>query len=240
MGVLGTPDVTFSDDGWQTISMSGYYETGTKVLMQGTRPVLAGYSEDGPFNDSFVASGVASRFYEITVTPQNAGTNSLYNASLRLYYSDADIQGINENSLKLVRLTNDGWIYVGGTVNTSENYVEANNIHEVGLFAFADPDSITNVDSDVEGLVNEFKLEQNHPNPFNPTTTIRFSLPQATQLKINIYSIIGEQVATIAEGTYEAGYHKVTFNEKNLPSGTYIYRLESNDFIQVKKMILIK
>ncbi len=46
-----------------------------------------------------------------------------------------------------MRLTNDGWIYVGGTVNTNENYVEASNIHDVGIFAFADPDSITNVDS---------------------------------------------------------------------------------------------
>ncbi len=52
--------------------------------------------------------------------------------------------------------------------------------------------------------------------------------------------MLGEQVATIAEGMYESGYHKVTFNASNLPSGTYIYRLESSDFVQVKKMILLK
>jgi hypothetical protein len=52
--------------------------------------------------------------------------------------------------------------------------------------------------------------------------------------------MLGEQVNTIAEGMYDAGYHKVTFNASNLPSGTYIYRLESNDFVQVRKMILIK
>ncbi|MCU0333162.1 MAG: T9SS type A sorting domain-containing protein [Ignavibacteriaceae bacterium] len=52
--------------------------------------------------------------------------------------------------------------------------------------------------------------------------------------------MLGEQVASIAEGMYESGYHKITFNANNLPSGTYIYRLESSDFVQVKKMMLIK
>jgi len=93
---------------------------------------------------------------------------------------------------------------------------------------------------EVEVLPTQYELSQNYPNPFNPSTTIRFSLPQAAQLKINLYNMLGEQVATIAEGMYELGYHKVTFNASSLPSGTYIYRLESSDFVQVKKMILIK
>jgi hypothetical protein len=52
--------------------------------------------------------------------------------------------------------------------------------------------------------------------------------------------MLGEQVATLAEGTYEAGYHKVTFNASSLPSGSYIYRIESSEFTQVRKMVLIK
>jgi hypothetical protein len=94
--------------------------------------------------------------------------------------------------------------------------------------------------AEVEVVPTQYELSQNYPNPFNPSTTIRFSLPKQTQLKINIYNMIGEQVATIAEGMYESGYHKVTFNASNLPSGTYIYRLQSNEFVQVKKMILLK
>ena len=93
---------------------------------------------------------------------------------------------------------------------------------------------------EVEVVPTQFELSQNYPNPFNPSTTIRFSLPKETQLKINIYNMLGEQVATIAEGMYESGYHKVTFNASNLPSGGYIYRIESSDFVQVKKMILLK
>ncbi|NWG27529.1 MAG: T9SS type A sorting domain-containing protein [Ignavibacteriaceae bacterium] len=91
-----------------------------------------------------------------------------------------------------------------------------------------------------ESMPSKYSLEQNYPNPFNPSTTIRFSLPEAAQIKINLYNMLGEQVATIAEGMYESGYHKVTFNASSLPSGSYVYRLESSEFIQVKKMLLLK
>jgi hypothetical protein len=93
---------------------------------------------------------------------------------------------------------------------------------------------------EVEIMPTQFELSQNYPNPFNPSTTIRFSVPKETKLKINIYNMLGELIETLAEGTYEAGYHKVTFNASNLPSGAYIYRIESPDFVQVRKMVLIK
>jgi hypothetical protein len=101
---------------------------------------------------------------------------------------------------------------------------------------------------EVEIMPTKFELSQNYPNPFNPSTTIRFSLPKATQLKINIYNMLGELVATLAEGTYEAGYHKVTLNASTLSSGAYIYRIESSDlstgsgqsFVQTRKMMLLK
>lgn len=93
---------------------------------------------------------------------------------------------------------------------------------------------------EVEIVPTKFELSQNYPNPFNPSTTIRFSLPKETQLKINIYNMLGQIVETIAEGTYEAGYHKLSFNASYLPSGVYIYRIESNEFVQVRKMSLIK
>jgi uncharacterized delta-60 repeat protein len=209
------------------------------------------YSDSIPgtsFNDSFVASGVASRFYEISVTPQNAGTNSSFNASLRLYYSDFDIQGINENNLKLVRLTNDGWIYVGGTVNTSENYVEANNVHDVGVFAFADPDSITNVDSKEDGLVNEFRLEQNYPNPFNPSTKIKYTIPsviasgakQSHFVSLKIYDALGNEVATLVNEYKQGGSYEIEFNAAGLSSGIYFYKLQAGGFIETKKMILLR
>ena len=89
-------------------------------------------------------------------------------------------------------------------------------------------------------IPDAFALKQNYPNPFNPSTTIKFSLPVQTQLKINLYNMLGEKVATIAEGMYEEGYYNITFDAAELSSGTYIYRLESNNFTETKKMILIR
>jgi hypothetical protein len=93
---------------------------------------------------------------------------------------------------------------------------------------------------EVEIIPMKFALSQNYPNPFNPNTTIRFSLPVQTQLKINIYNMLGELVKTLSEGIYEAGYYNINFDAAELSSGTYIYRLESNNFTETKKMILMK
>jgi hypothetical protein len=86
----------------------------------------------------------------------------------------------------------------------------------------------------------DFELSQNYPNPFNPVTTIKYSLPQSGNVKLNVYNLLGEQVAELVNGYKEAGVHTINFNAENLNSGLYIYKLESNGFVQSKKMTLIK
>ncbi|HOJ06652.1 MAG: T9SS type A sorting domain-containing protein [Ignavibacteriales bacterium] len=102
--------------------------------------------------------------------------------------------------------------------------------------------NVTGLNNNTESI--DYFLFQNYPNPFNPATKIRFSLPKETRLKINIYIMLGELVETIAEGTYEVGYHKVAFNATSavggLPSGLYIYRIESSEYVQTSKMLLLK
>ncbi len=70
-------------------------------------------------------------------------------------------------------------------------------------------------------------LHQNHPNPFNPSTAISFSLPDVTKVKVVVYNAIGQQVAELANEQMEAGYHNVDFDGSNLSSGMYFYRLET-------------
>ncbi|MCF8414208.1 MAG: T9SS type A sorting domain-containing protein, partial [Melioribacteraceae bacterium] len=86
----------------------------------------------------------------------------------------------------------------------------------------------------------EFGLSQNYPNPFNPTTTIRVALPKESHVVLNIYNILGEKVKTLANELMPAGYSNFTFDASNLNSGMYIYRVEAGDFVEVKKMILLK
>ena len=89
-------------------------------------------------------------------------------------------------------------------------------------------------------LPNEFSLDQNYPNPFNPSTKIVYSLPKAGYIKLEIFTIDGRLVKTIAEGMQQAGSHSLTFSAENLNSGVFFYRLSYNGKSEVKKMLLIK
>ena len=89
-------------------------------------------------------------------------------------------------------------------------------------------------------LPDHYSLNQNYPNPFNPVTTINFGLPKDAIVNLTVYNILGREVATLVNGVKEAGYHSVKWDASKLPSGIYIYRLKTDDFTGVKKMILIK
>ncbi len=85
-----------------------------------------------------------------------------------------------------------------------------------------------------------FSLSQNYPNPFNPTSNIRFTLPQANNVRLDVYNINGQLVQTLVNSRMNAGEHTVQFNAGSLASGVYIYRIISGNFVQSKKMTLIK
>jgi PKD repeat protein len=86
----------------------------------------------------------------------------------------------------------------------------------------------------------EFSLEQNSPNPFNPMTEIRFSLPRDANATLKVYNVRGQMVATLADGVLQAGPHAVMWDARQHPSGVYFYRLETPDFSETKKMIMLK
>ena len=91
-----------------------------------------------------------------------------------------------------------------------------------------------------EVLPSKYDLSQNYPNPFNPSTKISFSLPQADVVTLKIYDILGSEVATLVNGKMEAGKYEINFDASNLPSGAYIYRIQTNNFQATKKMMLLK
>jgi hypothetical protein len=97
--------------------------------------------------------------------------------------------------------------------------------------------SVEQIDITVPG---KFTLGQNYPNPFNPSTTIQFGLPARSNVRIQLFNILGQVVGELVSGEFEAGRHKVTFNASRLSSGVYFYRIEAGDFTDVKKMMLMK
>ena len=83
------------------------------------------------------------------------------------------------------------------------------------------------------------KLGHNYPNPFNPSTKIKFSIPKPEHVKIEVYTIIGQKIEILLNKQMPVGYHEVNFNAKNLSSGIYLYKIEAGEFQDVKKMVLI-
>ena len=92
----------------------------------------------------------------------------------------------------------------------------------------------------ISGMPQQYSLEQNYPNPFNPSTTIKYSIPTESIVQIKVYDILGGEVATLVNEEKIAGNYSVQFNTNNLVSGVYFYRIQAGDFIETKKMVLIR
>ena len=102
---------------------------------------------------------------------------------------------------------------------------------------------LSSVVTDVEGgadVPSVFRLDQNAPNPFNPTTTIRFALPESEKVTLKIYDIIGREIATLVDQELPAGGHSIVLKPERMASGVYFYRIEAGTFLQSKRMVLVK
>jgi hypothetical protein len=97
------------------------------------------------------------------------------------------------------------------------------------------------IDEDEEILLpTAFELAQNYPNPFNPSTTIQYSIKERSTVELVLYDILGRQVKVLVNEEQDAGYYKIQFNAGILASGVYLYRIQAGDFIETKKMVLLK
>jgi len=89
-------------------------------------------------------------------------------------------------------------------------------------------------------IPTEYKLEQNYPNPFNPSTSIRYQVSTISQVSIKGYDILGNEVTTLVNEQKEPGYYEIDFNAGSFASGVYIYRLQANNYVSTKKMMVLK
>jgi len=109
-----------------------------------------------------------------------------------------------------------------------------------GRINLTDKVAVSNENELASDIPTEFGLDQNYPNPFNPSTNIQFRLPQAAQVTLNVYDMLGRKVMTLVNEQRSAGIHNVRFDASGLASGMYIYRIDAGSFNSIKKMMLIK
>ena len=108
------------------------------------------------------------------------------------------------------------------------------------LFWQDSTDLIVGIEISESSLPRSYELYQNYPNPFNPSTAIKFDLPKTSQVTLKIYNILGEEVSTLVSGQLLSGYYRYEWDGSGLASGVYLYRLEAGDYVEVRKMILMK
>ena len=142
---------------------------------------------------------------------------------------------------------NIGFVPGYGTTTETKNYSFADNNLNAGNYSYrlkqVDFDGTFEYSNTIEVkiiTVDKFELSQNYPNPFNPNTSIKFSIPAAGNVKLTVYNLLGQEVRTLVNGFTTAGSHAINFNAENLSSGIYLYKIEANDFIQTRKMTLLK
>jgi hypothetical protein len=134
-------------------------------------------------------------------------------------------------------------LYYTITVNNTITGIGSDGSYYVNMdqcTAILKPFSTVTSVKETKPLPKQFFLSQNYPNPFNPTTVISYQLPVISLVTLKIYDILGREVKMLVAEKQNAGYHSVTFDAKNLPSGIYFYSIAAGQFTQIKKMMLIK
>lgn len=171
-------------------------------------------------------------------------------------FSDID----NDGSVEMIEVgseityTNSVFLHVWkipGIPYTKENFpwpMWGHDRYRTYQYGFVPPDEPIGIKPLSQNIPGAFKLYQNFPNPFNPTTKIKFDIPsiplsrgaRGVSLRLTIYDVLGREVATLVNEQLKPGTYVITFDGSNYASGLYFYRLQTSDFVEVKKMVLVK
>ncbi len=191
-----------------------------------SKPTFADIDNDGDF-DLFVGEGGGRIFFY-----RNTGTAS--NSSFTLdteNFASINVGGSSTPTFPDIDNDGDSDFFVGES--------------EGGLYFYRNvtPNSVSS--REAEGSPHTFELSQNYPNPFNPETNIQYQLPKTSQVRLVIYNLVGHRVATLVNKNQQAGFYSVQWNGRDdsgriVTSGVYLYRLETKEFVKVRKLTLIR
>jgi hypothetical protein len=147
---------------------------------------------------------------------------------------DGAVAFFSQNAVN-IPVGDSAYFWVGISVGESESEMAANM-----SLAMQKYNMLTSVEAESGFTPTNYFLEQNYPNPFNPETSIRFSIPQRDFVSLKVYNSLGQEAANLLNKEFEAGTYNLKFNADGLTSGVYFYTIKTGNFVQTKKMILVR
>lgn len=187
---------------------------------------------------SFTASA-QSGYVKLNWSTATETNNRMFEIERRQENSDFVLIGFVEGNGTTTE--RQEYSYIDRDVTTGKYYYRLKQIDFDGTFEYSS-------EIEVDAAPTSFSLEQNYPNPFNPSTKIKYSIPsviasgakQSLLVTLKVYDVLGNEVATLVNEEKPAGIYEVTFNASGLSSGVYFYSIRAGDFVETKKMILIR
>lgn len=201
------------------------------------------------------STGWAIGWYHTIIKTTNGGTNWAQQTSGTTNYLESVEFTDNSNGWVvgsggiILRTTNGGTNWTPQTSGTSNHlssvhFADNSTGWVVGsggtILKTTTGGILVGIQSISTEIPEQFLLSQNYPNPFNPATTIAFGIPQSGNVTLKIFDMAGREVKTLVNEYRDAGYYVAKFDGSSLASGTYIYRLESGNYVSVKMMVLLK
>ncbi len=216
---------------------------GFVTLSAGDSPIANGTAASGPVEDgifpansiryAFLNDGDENHGFEMAIALDALGVTGgdfrafAFIVSNTAYFSNVLLPGDAEG---------DGDDFGNFGFNVDFNDVEGGPFHT----EWFPLEVSTSISEPMSELPAEMELMQNYPNPFNPATTIRYAVPEPAHVRLQVFNVIGQRVASLVDGPQQAGWHNVSFDASRLASGVYIYRLETGGNVLTRKMMLVK
>ena len=196
--------------------------------------------------------GLVDKSYVVSIdTLRNLKENEPISIDVRSIIDTAGVYsfalgGISEED-SMYLYSRDKLLLNGDFNNSIENHNSGYAaLHSVWPSISFKNDAKLNVVDDLNlQIPSEFALHDNYPNPFNPTTVIRFDIPTETKVRLVVYNMLGQKVKTLEQSTLSPGYHSIVWNGTNdqglrVSAGMYFYQVQTNEFVKTKKMVLLK
>ncbi len=246
------PDTT---GGWQEVT-SSYTATADETIEIGLRFYDKAPAFDGAeiiYIDDFTVNNGALPVELTTFSTLIVDNNVVLNWETATEVNNYGFNVERKYITQIASNLSDTWAKIGfiegnGNSNSPKYYSYTDNAIEAsGKYLYRlkqiDIDGSFEYSDVVEvnlGTPQVFELKQNFPNPFNPTTSIQFNLPQDGHVRLSVFNIVGEEVRELLNNNIAAGYHSVNFDASSLNSGLYLYKIEAGNFVQIRKMMLVK